>query len=100
MGRAPKGRLRKLCAKGTVWLAFDPSDGVYWGYWELDPDGPSQQPERFPHTDSLREAIAWARARTERILVRPADAPSTYFWAGATPPPDRFRDLPILALDE
>jgi len=36
--------------------------------------------------DDWREALAWARARTDRVLIR-FDPSDTTFWAGAGPPP-------------
>lgn len=31
------------------------------------------------------EAIAWAHARAERILIRPKSDPDRYYWAGSIP---------------
>ncbi len=41
-------------------------------------------------TPSLAEALEWARARTEWVMVRPQwDDSGTYYWAGSGPVPER-----------
>jgi hypothetical protein len=40
-------------------------------------------------TASLDEALAWARARTDWVMVRPRRDNGTYYWAGVGPVPER-----------
>jgi Glyoxalase-like domain len=48
--------------------------------------------------DDWREALAWARARTDRVYIR-FDYADTTYWAGAGPPP-ADRDPPVQPLPD
>ena len=74
-----------LVKRGTVWIAWD--EGRYVGYWDLEPDGPPTQLEQMPESMSAPEALAWGRARAERVMIRPQPDPGRYYWAGLGPPP-------------
>jgi hypothetical protein len=54
-------------------------------------------------TESLAEALDWARARTRWIMVRPPWDLGTYYWAGTGPVPEHHElnqgVVPILGLD-
>ena len=55
--------------------------------------------------DDWREALAWARARTDQVYLR-FDYSDTTWWAGAGPPPDRdpalqpLPDRPTVFVDD
>jgi hypothetical protein len=82
---------------GTVWIAWNGQDDG-WGIDEDDPPEPgyevswqSDDPgynwiEDGPYTASLREALAWARDRTDEVVVRPSWDEGTSYWAGPQPP--------------
>jgi hypothetical protein len=88
------GRFR---GTGTVFLAWDPADDNYWGYWDAMPEA-SGSLEEAPRTESLTEAVAWARERAPRVLVRPESDPSEYYWAGAGDPDGGDASLKRLAV--
>jgi hypothetical protein len=50
------------------------------------------------HGDDWREALAWARARTDQVYIR-FDVSDTTWWAGAGPPP-ADRDPPLEPLPD
>lgn len=60
-------------------------DGAYSGYWDALPDAPPAQLEDMPMIFFAAEAVAWAHARTDRVLIRPKSDPDRYYWAGAIP---------------
>lgn len=95
-GAGPSPELKALRessrGKGTVWLAFD--DDWYWGYWDLEPDGPPTLLERYPSSPHVSDALAWGRARTPVVLIRPEHDPGQYYWAGTGPRPALHADLP------
>jgi hypothetical protein len=81
--------------KGTVWLAFDESDGRYRGYWDLQPDGPPTPLEECPGGASALQVVLWGRARAPRVLIRPKQDQDRYYWAGEQPPQATDMSLPI-----
>ena len=101
---------------GTVWIAWSGEDGGdgEGGECAADPAGEGAPGPGYvvawvsergdedwcedgPGFDDLRDALAWARARTDAVVVRPAWDEGTYYWAGhghdprALPPLDEFR---------
>jgi hypothetical protein len=76
--------------KGTVYLAWDKDRHTYWGYWDLEPDGKPTPLEPCPESPSEGNVLAWARARTHRVVIRPRTDPDiSYYWTGeGGPPPD------------
>ena len=79
---------------GTVFLAF--TDGAYSGYWDLLPDGPPTELERFGGSDDFAIAHEWALCRTPAVLVRPRYDPGQYYWAGLGKATDAHSGLPLL----
>jgi len=91
---------------GTVWVAWmehgdigDPTDdgeatesGWYWVSWQSD-HGDDDWIEDGPAVADLREVLSWCRERTDAIIVRPAWAEGTEYWAGKGDAP---RSLPPL----
>jgi hypothetical protein len=71
--------------RGTVYMAWDHDH--YEGYWELQPSGPGRNLEQMPAIRSTAEALAWARARTNRIVIRPRSDPGRSYWAGGADHP-------------
>jgi hypothetical protein len=76
--------------RGTVFLveedAGDDSGERAWcGYWDASPEGSGWLEDAGRHP-SLTSALAWARSRSSRVLVRYEGA-SDYLWAGAGAPP-------------
>lgn len=71
-------------------------NGRGWIAWGFDAyDASLQAGSRSPDvydpgivTTSLAEALAWARARTDWVLVRPRWDDGTYYWAGIGPVPE------------
>lgn len=86
--------------RGTVFLAWDPSGAVYWGYWDLAPDGPPTNLEQFTPTRDVLSAVDWGRQRSPRVLIRPESDPGQYHWAGVTPPDGDYASLPIFPIAE
>lgn len=71
--------------QGTVFLveeaAGDDSGERAWcGYWDASPEGRGFLEDAGRHPN-LESALAWARARSPRVLVRYEGA-SDYLWAG------------------
>jgi len=79
--------------QGQVFLAWDEDRGVYWGYWDLAPDGPPAALEEAPTSSSADVVISWARKRTPVVLIRPEFAPGEYQWAGVGDAPERLGPL-------
>ena len=78
--------------RGTVYLGFENDrDGstVRAGYWDAAPDSTDegvtwmQDAGRHP---SATSAVAWARERTSRVVIRLLD--DALYWAGTAPAPD------------
>lgn len=55
---------------------------TYTGYWDQYPDGDDAFLEQGPDTPDLSEVLLWARARSDRIIVRPEFDPLNEYWAG------------------
>ncbi len=80
--RDPSG----LEGRGTVWLSAD-EDGGWFGYWDLEPDGPPEPLEQGPGWQSAQDAVAWGRSRARRVFIR-LEWNGGYWWAGDGPPPE------------
>lgn len=46
-----------------------------------------------PYITELRDALTWARERTDRVVVRPSWDQGTYYWPGLGPNPHEFPPL-------
>lgn len=79
--------------QGRVFLAWDDDHCVYFGYWDLAPDGPPTALEESPTSSSAQVVIAWAKERTPVVLIRPELAPGEYQWAGVGDAPERLGPL-------
>jgi hypothetical protein len=77
---------------GTVWIAWsgddrddpdleDPDEPGYSVSWQSDGQGDGWYEDGPAFTD-LRDAIVWARRRSDAVIVRPAWDENTYYWAG------------------
>jgi hypothetical protein len=84
----------QIGARGPrAWIAWDDGrtwdekhgTGSYGALIEGDEDGP---PARTFDTHRLEDALAWARARTPWVMVRPSWDEDRYYWAGVGPPPE------------
>jgi hypothetical protein len=76
--------------RGTVFLVEeDAGDGsgdrAWCGYWDAPADGRGFLEDAGRHP-SLDSALAWARGRSARVLVRYQDT-DVYLWAGEGAPP-------------
>jgi hypothetical protein len=76
--------------RGTVFLVEeDAGDGsgqrAWCGYWDASPEGRGLLEDAGRH-HGLASALAWARARSARVLVRYEGA-GDYLWAGEGAPP-------------
>jgi cytidine deaminase len=97
-------RLAQWRGRGTAFVHPDLAGGrrVWTGYWErsnalsdgvvpggaVAGDGADEGPgilEEAPIFDDAAEAVAWARARTPRVVV--VDADGATYWAGESDPP-------------
>ena len=78
---------------GTAFIAWDPDDHYYIGYWDSLPDATPSALEQMPRTRSLEEAIEWGRQRTPLVLIRPESDPGDYYWAGVGEPKGSYTDL-------
>jgi hypothetical protein len=67
---------------GTAFIAWEPYDRDYFGYWDSLPDAPASPLEQMPPTRSLEEAIEWGRQRTPRVLIRPESDPGELLLGG------------------
>ena len=80
----------------TAWIAVSPdTDPIVEAQMQHTGDRVVGETHRG---DDWREALAWARARTDRVFIRFDDADVT-FWAGAGPPPG-LGDRPVQPLPE
>jgi cytidine deaminase len=98
LGRAPRrpaqpdtavpAGLALLAGSGTVFVHPDVLGGkqVWTAYWErssglgADPSEPAGILEEAPSWEQVREAVAWGRERTPRVIV--VDATGGTAWAG------------------
>lgn len=83
-------RLVSWRGRGTVFVHPDVSAGkqVWTGYWERSEGAESAETgilEEAPTWADAGEAVAWARARTPRVVV--VDADGAMSWAGEGEPP-------------
>lgn len=83
-------RLTSWRGRGTVFLHPDVSGGreVWTGYWERSEgglDGETGILEEAPAWPDVDHAVAWARARTPRVVV--VDTHGAMSWAGEGGPP-------------
>jgi hypothetical protein len=90
--RPPQHRPPQGARKGTVFIAW--IDGAYSGYWDALPDDGPAHLEDMPMIFFAAEAIAWAHARTDRVLIRPKSDRGRYYWAGSAPQADDD-ELPV-----
>jgi hypothetical protein len=80
-------------AQATAWIAVSPdTDPMVDAHIEHA----GQVVGETHRGDDWRQALAWARARTDRVFIR-FDYAETTWWAGAGPPPG---DPPPPALAE
>jgi hypothetical protein len=72
--------------RGIVFIAWADNDdepGFYWGYWDGGGHGSGDGfLEQMPETPSTRVAVDWARARSDRVKIRPRWDPAQYYSAG------------------
>jgi hypothetical protein len=79
-------------ANGRAWIAWLPpgwaaarwDNGCYWASLQDTADDTDANLE----TVDLQEALDWARARTEWVMVRPAWDTKVHYWAGVGAIPD------------
>ena|SRR5438132_8715330 len=84
---------------GTVWIAWDPVEERYFGYWDSSPDGKPGIPlEEMPRERSVLAAVEWGRQRTPRVLVRPEADFDVHYWAGVGEPQGTDADLKRLSV--
>ena len=103
------GRVGTVWIAWTVWNDFDDEaadaggeDGLepcYWVSWQSNDPGYNWC-EDGPYTTSLRDALAWARDRTDAVVVRPAWDEGTSYWAGLQPPTGQGHPVNLPPLDE
>lgn len=93
-GEPRSGDLAPHVGNGTVFFAFvDDSEyggpQGWFGYWDLEPDGPPTCLERAELQPTAEAAVAWGRARSNRVLIRDPLGPhgDVYLWAGTGPRP-------------
>jgi cytidine deaminase len=91
------GRLASWGGRGTAFIHPDVSGGqqVWTGYWERsegDPAGETGILEEAPAWPNIDAALAWARARTPRVVVVAADGAMSWAGEGEAPPeiPNRW----------
>jgi cytidine deaminase len=91
-------RLRRWRGRGTVFVHPDVTGGeqVWTAYWERSSGFTGDDTERgileeAPTWPEVRTAVAWALARTDRVIV--VDADGELAWAGAGEPPPQVPDV-------
>jgi hypothetical protein len=67
----------------TRWPNTEQQPAAYFCSWQGD--GDNDLYEDGPLLADLDEALAWGRARTDLITVRPSWDPATHYWAGDGP---------------
>ena len=88
-------------AQATAWIAVSPdTDPMVDAHIEH----PGQVAGETHRGDDWRQALAWARARTDRVFIR-FDYAETTWWAGAgpppgDPPPPALPERPTVSVDE
>lgn len=94
--------------RGRAWIAWmdlppppwDPNFPRHPPYYAVSLQGPPEDPDLFEdggQVPTLAEALAWARARTDWIVVRPQWDPATSYWAGTgSAPLSHGTPLPVL----
>ena len=70
---------------GRAWIAW-----IYDGYSASLQGGVADPTIYDPGVDgvSLADALGWARARTQWVIVRPRWDPGVHYWAGVGPLPE------------
>ncbi|GIF64763.1 hypothetical protein Ais01nite_27980 [Asanoa ishikariensis] len=85
-------RLARWRGRGTVFVHTDSAGGtlVWTGYWERSAGEGEEKGilEEAPTWSAARDGIAWARARTARIVV--VDEAGDTWWAGEGEPPSEI----------
>lgn len=80
-------RVESIARRGIVFVAWTDNDdepGFYSGYWDGGGHGRDQGfLGQMPETRSTDEALEWARARSDRVKIRPSWDPAHYYSAGA-----------------
>lgn len=89
----------QFVGQGTAFIAWDENRMVYDDYWDLLPDGDPTPLEPMPETSSTDAALAWGRARTQAVVIRPKSAPSQQYWGGTGDQPEHLKDLGDLPPD-
>ena len=91
----------EIARRGIVFIAWSDNDGeesFYFGYWDgaaFDtglPDGGFL--EQMPETPSIDVALDCARARSDRIKIRPSWDPAHSYSAGPVPTGEPLPELP------
>jgi hypothetical protein len=84
----------RFIGSGTVFIAWDPEENAYFGYWDSSSDGTPGTPlAELSSTGSQREAVEWGQHRAPRVLIRPEQDPGVYYWAGIGEPQGTDIDL-------
>jgi hypothetical protein len=84
-------------AEPTAWIAVSPdTDPLVQAH--VEHAAGDQVVGETHHGDDWREALAWARARADRVFIR-FDVSDTTYWAGAGSPPS-LGDQPTQPLPE
>jgi hypothetical protein len=88
MAKELDSTLREFRGTGTVFIAWDPHPDslCYWAIWDSSIDGSGRILEKSPLIASIEEIVAWGRARTKRVLIRPKEDEGSYYWAGLGEP--------------
>ena len=82
---------------GTVYIAWEPEERKYRGYWDAAPDGEPAPLENMPATRSISEAVTWGRERnSSRVLIRPEFDPLGTYWGGEGAKPESLAEAPDL----
>lgn len=91
VSRALRDRTAALGHGGTVWVTWLDVEGYpasYTASWQGGPEGGDVELlEDVDDVADLATVLAWARARSARVMVRPDWDPDTTYWAGEGPPP-------------
>jgi hypothetical protein len=76
-----------IARRGIVFIAWTDNEdepGFYSGYWDGAEHGRDEGfLGQMPATPSTDEALEWARARSDRVKIRPSWDPAHYYSAGS-----------------